>query len=92
MVLVGGNICVCLVNELRCKTDESEPRRRDFKSTPWLLPKSLPAAIVDVNEEQSGCEAEGRMSGKKALREYLRVLGFDESLIVGASSDVNKGV
>jgi hypothetical protein len=52
----------------------------------------MPPAIVDVNEEQSGCETEGRMSGKRALREYLRVVRIDESLIVDVSSDINNGV
>ncbi len=76
----------CLANELRRMADASETRRRDFKSIP------LPSALVDVNEEQSGCEFEGRTSGNRALREYLRVIWFSEFLIVDESSVVNSGV
>ena len=72
--IVEQNALGCLANEVRRKADESETRRRDFISTPLLLPTSMPRAIVDVNEEQSGCETEGRTSGKRALREYLRVV------------------
>lgn len=51
---------------------ESENRRGSFKSRPWSLPRSMPRAMVDVNEEENGCECEGRTNGKRALREYLR--------------------
>jgi len=85
-------MCGCLANEFRRNADESETRRRDFKSTTFPLPASVPPAIVDVSEEQSGCEVEGRTSGKIALREYLRVVRFDESLVVDTSSDINSGV
>jgi len=52
----------------------------------------LPQAVGVVDEEESGCEFEERTRGKKALSEYLRVVRFDEPLIVEASSDVNSGV
>jgi hypothetical protein len=52
----------------------------------------LPTAVVVVDEEESGCEFEERMRGRKALSEYLRVVRFDEFLVVEASSDVNNGV
>jgi len=54
-----------------------------------VLPR---AAAVVVDEGESGCEFEERTMGKKALSEYLRVVRFDEPLIVEASSDVNSGV
>ena len=84
---VEQRVSDCLTSERRRDADESETRRRDFKSTAW---RSLPAAVVV--EEQSGCEFEGRTSGRRALREYLRVVRFDEFLMVEASSDVNSGV
>jgi hypothetical protein len=52
----------------------------------------LPLAAVVVDEEESGCDSGERVRGKKALSEYLRVLRFDEFLMVEASSDVNNGV
>ena len=94
-VVGGENVSDCLANELRRKADESETLRRDFKSTALLLPAAIVVVVVVpvvVNEEQNGCELEGRTSGKRALREYLRVVRFAEFLIVEASSDVNNGV
>ncbi len=95
--IVEYNSWVCLANELRRNVDDSEARRRDFKSTLLRVLFSssavlLPRAAVVVDDEGNGCEFEERMRGKKALSEYLRVVWFDEFLIVEASSDVNSGV